>query len=183
MCLWADSEALKQYMIQPYIFAFERLSSSLSSCCARANSVNHRMRRVRRVAQLFWFNSNTYRRLKFTGQNSETNELVNIGVVALDMNKYTFTEGLACNGFMKACSEGIGAAIGVCIQNVNMQPKHKHFCPWQDTALVNILQKRDLIMNGLKKTWNCGLFSAANQPCLCEVMRRSLIALCFNIDC
>ena len=32
MCLWADSEALKQYMIQPYIFAFERLSSSLSSC-------------------------------------------------------------------------------------------------------------------------------------------------------
>ena len=100
MCLWADSEALKQYMIQPYIFAFERLSSSLSSCCARANSVNHRVRRVRRVAQLFWFNSNTYRRLKFTGQNSETNELVNIGVVALDMNKYTFTEGhvvLHCN--------------------------------------------------------------------------------------
>ena len=142
MCLWADSEALKQYMIQPYIFAFERLSSSLSSCCARANSVNHRVRRVRRVAQLFWFNSNTYRRLKFTGQNSETNELVNIGVVALDMNKYTFTEGLACNGFMKACSEGIGAAIGVCIQNVNMQPKHKHFCPWQDTALLNILQKK-----------------------------------------
>ena len=141
MCLWADSEALKQYMIQPYIFAFERLSV-WAVHCRRANSVNHRVRRVRRVAQLFWFNSNTYRRLKFTGQNSETNELVNIGVVALDMNKYTFTEGLACNGFMKACSEGIGAAIGVCIQNVNMQPKHKHFCPWQDTALLNLLQKK-----------------------------------------
>lgn len=134
---------------------------------------------VRRVAQVLRVNSDTYGQLKFAGQNSETHEVVNVGVVALDINKYTFNEGLACNGFMKACSEG----IGVWLKHVNMQPKHENFCPWKDTALVNILQKRDLIMHTLKGGWYFTLSPEENQPCSCDFMRRSLIALSCNLEC